>query len=450
MYKKLLLKAGVVFTLAIAVFANHHFTAQASKPVTSESVKITPRISHPVLLTGEDKKAYIQIVLEGFEPADKSKKRPPVNIALVLDRSGSMNGNKIEHAKQAALLAVDRLADDDIISIVVYDDSADVIVPATKLSDRASIKSKIRSINIGGSTALFAGTSKGANEVEKFLDKNKVNRVILLSDGQANVGPSSPSELGELGNALVKKGISVTTLGLGTGYNEDLMVKLAQKSDGNHAFIENPEELASIFDKEFGDVLSVVAQEVEIQIECVDGVKPIRLLGREGEIYGQTTKVNLNQLYANQSKEILLEVNTNKDLKVSELVTVKTVYRDMQSGDSETQNNKIFVKYSNDKKDVEAKTNKIVMAEAIKQEVIIENERAIKLRDAGKIKEAQERLYNNAMKLKEAAPKYGGGLDIYADEVEQEAKDIEDTKKWNVQRKGLSKKQYQYKNKQAY
>lgn len=116
---------------------------------------------------------------------------------------------------------------------------------------------------------------------KKFLDRNKVNRVILLSDGMANIGPSKPHELAELGRALIKQGIGVSTIGLGLGYNEDLMTQLAGHSDGNHYFVEDADKLSKVFDSELGDIFSVVAQDIDINIICKDGVKPLRILGRD-------------------------------------------------------------------------------------------------------------------------------------------------------------------------
>jgi len=140
---------------------------------------------------------------------------------------------------------------------------------------------------------------KGSTEIRKFLDRNRVNRVILISDGITNVGPSSPEALGNLGASLGKEGISVTTIGLGVGYNEDLMTKLAMYSDGNHAFAETPQDLARIFDHEFNDILSVVAQDVTIKITCDSNIRPIWVLGREAEIAGQNIILDFNQVYSN-------------------------------------------------------------------------------------------------------------------------------------------------------
>ena len=115
-------------------------------------------------------------------------------------------------------------------------------------------------------------------------------------------------ELGQLGQSLGKEGMSVTTIGLGLGYNEDLMSKLAIKSEGNHYFAENATDLARVFDKELGDVLTVVAQEIVVRIECARGIRPVRALGREADISGQRVTATLNQLYSEQEKYVLIEV----------------------------------------------------------------------------------------------------------------------------------------------
>jgi len=190
---------------------------------SAQQVAVDAAMSQSIILAGEKQTAYLRVAMTGFEVEEAD--RTPVNVAIVLDKSGSMTGEKIEHAKEAAIMAIRRLRKDDIVSVVVYDTTVNVLVPATKLSNKESIANTIRSIKSGGNTALFAGVSRGANEVRKFLAKNRVNRVILLSDGLANVGPSAPSDLAELGDSLGREGISVTTIGLGLGYNEDLMTR---------------------------------------------------------------------------------------------------------------------------------------------------------------------------------------------------------------------------------
>jgi Ca-activated chloride channel family protein len=219
-----------------------------------------------------------------------------------------MAGEKLARAREAAIKAIGLLQSGDIVSVVTYDSVVNVVVPATKVDDKQSIYRATRRITDGGSTALFAGVSKGDSEVRKFLDKTRVNRVILLSDGLANIRPSTPSELGQLGSSLGKEGISVTTIGLGLGYNEDLMTQLAGMRDGHHAFVQNSADLNRIFAAEFNTALTVVANQFNIVIRCADSIRPIRVLGRQAQIIGQEVHINLNQLSSNQEKNVMLAI----------------------------------------------------------------------------------------------------------------------------------------------
>ena len=279
----------------------------------AEQVQLNLSTTHPLLPAAQKNKTFIKVSLTGFHL--KQADRAPVNLSIVLDKSGSMQGDKLLKAREAACQAVSRLQKNDIVSIVAYDTGVQILVPATKVTDKASIIAIINKVQASGGTALFAGVSKGAAETRKFFQKNRVNRVILLSDGQANEGPSTPAALGELGSSLIKEGISVSTIGLGQGYNEDLMARLATKSDGNHIYAHTSEQLIAAFNNEFGDVLSVVAQEVSIKIICANGVRPIRVLGRDAEITGQNVVLNMNQLYSKQEKFVMLEVEVPTGVK---------------------------------------------------------------------------------------------------------------------------------------
>src|SRR5699024_5371866 len=142
------------------------------------------------------------------------------------------------------IMAVEVLGENDTLSIIAYDSGVDVIVPATKIQNKKEIIQKInKQLTPRGSTALFAGLSKGIGEASKNLDPNKVNRIILLSDGQANVGPTSTKELSELAKIAAQKGIAVSTFGIGNDYNEDLMTAISNYSDGNHAYVANVGDL---------------------------------------------------------------------------------------------------------------------------------------------------------------------------------------------------------------
>ncbi len=363
-------------------------------------IDLTAAVAKPILPAGEKHLTHLKVGLTGFA-IEQNPERTPVNLSIVLDRSGSMGGPKLVHAREAACMAVRGLAGTDIVSVITFDDSVDVLVPATKASDAAAICQKISSIKQGGGTGLFAGVSKGAGELRKFLSKQSVNRVVLLSDGIANQGPSSPAELGELGGSLIKEGISVTTIGLGSGYNEDLMTRLAEKSDGRHAFVEQPEQLAAIFQDEIGSVNAVVAQKVKIDILCDPGVKPVRVLGREATITGQKVSLQLNQIYSKEEKYLILEIEVPATAAEvhRDLARVEVSYDNLSTHAQDHLTSTVAVSFSNDPQAVEKALNKAVLVAAVQQIGVANNEKALALWDAGKKEEAKAALTSNSSEL---------------------------------------------------
>ncbi|MEH6625988.1 MAG: VWA domain-containing protein [Motiliproteus sp.] len=426
-------------------------SANASLKVPNE-IDLNINLATPVMAADKVHKAFIKISLEGFKQHNKQE-RIPANIAIVLDKSGSMAGDKIEQAREAAIMAIRRLDNRDIVSVISYDSRVKVVVPATKVSDKPSIYNAIRHIRANGNTALFAGVSKGAQELRKFLDQNKVNRVILLSDGLANVGPQSPRELGQLGASLAKEGMSVTTIGLGLGYNEDLMTRLAGFSDGNHAFVENAEDLASIFQYEFGDVLSVVAQGVTIEINCGKGIKPIRLLGRESDIIGGRVRARLNQLYSEQEKFVILEVEVPAQQAGSdlELATIDIDYYNLYTRKNQQVRERVSASFSQSKEEVEAAIDSNAYESAVEQVANEYGRQALEKRDQGDIQGAQTILKQSATYLgSQGAALSSPKLMEQKAEALKDADELGDEQQWNKKRKELKARQYKRATQQKY
>jgi len=440
-------KAGT--TIVARVCATAVLLALATGAARAEQVQLDVAMGRPVVLAEQKETAYLRVAMTGFEMRDPSR-RTPANVAIVLDKSGSMQGDKIAEAKRAAIMAIERLKADDIVSVVAYDSTVNVLVPATKASDRERIASAIRRLRAGGSTALFAGVSKGAREVRKFLEEDRVNRVILLSDGLANVGPSSPGDLAELGTSLIKEGISVTTIGLGLDYNEDLMTQLADTSDGNNMFAENARDLARTFDREFGDVLSVVAQDVTVTINCAKGVRPVRVLERDADIVGQTVTTTLNQLYGGQMKYVVLELelppgSVDQEMKVA---SVNVSYANMATKFTDKLGSAVSVRFTDLPSLVEANTNADVMVAAVHQIGAETNRLALRLRDEGKIEEARQVLRSNAVYLHGNAVKYDSDvLEDFALFNDGGTLRLDD-RNWKHERKVMRQEQYKIKKQQ--
>lgn len=417
----------------------------------AEQLKLDVSLAHPVLLADRTQTTYLKISLTGLM-RENAQSRAAVNLALVLDKSGSMSGDKIHQAKQAALKALEWLNNRDIAALITYDSEGQVLVPATKLTNTALFTQAIERLQASGNTALFAGVNLGAKELRKFLQRNQVNRIILLSDGQANVGPSTPQELAQLGRQLGQEGITVTTIGLGLGYNEDLMAQLASYSDGNHAFVEQAADLTAIFQKEFGDVLSAIAQDIQLQIDCAAGIRPLRLLNRPANIQGQQVTAALNSLYSQQEKYWLLELeipptqaNTQRPI-----ATVKVRYANLTTRTTDQLSSQIAAAFNPSEAIVAKKTNPEVMATAVQQIATQKNEQAVELRDAGKITEAKALLKENAILLEQAAKAYNApALANQSQRNQADAEKLTETD-WNKQRKLMRQEQHKAKTQQSY
>jgi Ca-activated chloride channel family protein len=374
----------------------------------AEPVQLRVELDRSVLPSDVGETAVVKISIDGLR-IERPEARPPVNLALVIDRSGSMSGERIIQARAAAIEAVRRLSGNDIVSIIAFDKTVQTLVPATRAADRRDIEQIIGRIQPGGSTALYSGVEEGAGQIRENIGKpGYTHRVILLSDGQANVGPDTPKALGELGAKLAGERISVSTIGLGLGYDEDLMTRLALKSDGNTYFAQNADALSDIFKTELGDVLNVVAREVKIIIRFSDGVRPLRFVGREGVINGQHAELSISQIYGGQEKFALVEVGipAAKDNENRDIATASVTFEDACTQEKRTQNAAARVRFSADKAVVVQSANHKVQTDYAEAVIAVAKDEAIVLSDANKQKEAAAHLRKTADTVRKIGETY--------------------------------------------
>lgn len=384
-------------------------TDGADSSESGEPVRLRVDVARSVLPAGSAEKAVVKIALDCLPPPRRHL-RPPVNIALVIDRSGSMSGDKIAKAREAALEAVRRLGPDDIVALIAYDSHVQTLVPAQRVGDGRRLEHAIRGLEAGGNTALHGGVTRGAAEVRRHMeDRRFVNRVIMLSDGLANVGPSTPEDLGRLGSMLMREGISVTTIGLGLGFNEDLMTRLAQRSDGNTYFVEHSGDLPRIFAAELGDVLNVVARRVVIEIEFPAGVRPIHFVGREGVIRGQRAELSLNQLYGGQEKFALIEVDVAPNATGAELEIARAQvrYENAYNQRAMTVAASRRVQFSASRAEVVRSADHRVQADYAANALAVAKDEAVALVDADRRDAAAAVLRQKAAELKAMGETYG-------------------------------------------
>ncbi|WP_135229990.1 vWA domain-containing protein [Deinococcus fonticola] len=219
------------------------------------------------LPAGQDSELTVLARLSPAQPVDTSGPRPPLNLALVIDRSGSMSGHPLAMARQAAQAGIRLLEPHDRVSVVIFDDEVETLIPSQQVTDPEKLCCEIERITSGGSTALHAGWLDGAMQVAQFTDQRALNRVLLLSDGQANQGKRHISEIVPDVRGLTARQVSTSTMGLGRHYDEDLLRGMAEAGDGNFEHIEHASQLPGFFETEFHGMSRTTGHTVSLGIE---------------------------------------------------------------------------------------------------------------------------------------------------------------------------------------
>ncbi|NEQ70085.1 MAG: VWA domain-containing protein [Symploca sp. SIO2D2] len=262
------------------------------------------------------------------EPPKQAKSRVPLNLSLVLDRSGSMGGQPLRYAIQAARKLVEYLTPEDFLSVVIYDDEPETIVPSQPVVDRASIQKQIGKIRAGGLTNLSGGWLMGCERVLEQQSAERVNRVLLLTDGQANLGTTKPNVLRKTAQDWAEKGIITTTLGFGRSFNEDLLIGMANAAGGNFYYIQTPEEAEDVFAIELQSLVSVVAQNLTVTLQPEASVEIPRILNNyNSQKQGNNLEVFLGDVYQIEPKPLALELALPAFANLGEQKLVTVTYK---------------------------------------------------------------------------------------------------------------------------
>lgn len=305
----------LVFVLVNAPYSSSALTKLADNNTNkSETISWEVELSHPYVKNGAYADELVNIKLLGREDVPFME-RTPVNLVLVIDRSGSMSDRgKINYAKGAARQIIDRLSSTDRLSIVAYSTEVQVVYPMQFLKDKYHAKSAVNSLYPTNSTNLSGGLITAIDQFEPVRRSGHINRVILLSDGLANTGITDIGELSRISSRASERGVQITTMGLGLDYDENLMMSLAKYGSGNYYFIESPSQLASIFHREFGQLSNTIAKAPVITLHLEPGTIVSDLYG-----YRYSTKddsqiqIKLGDIFAGQQRDLLLKLRVPAD-----------------------------------------------------------------------------------------------------------------------------------------
>ncbi|TND05362.1 MAG: uncharacterized protein FD123_3655 [Bacteroidetes bacterium] len=310
-----LMLAALVFCITGTAQDKHHgeLTANGSLYFRAEPVNN--------FFNDKTNEVYYYIHLQGTERDNAAvTKRMPLNISVVIDRSGSMEGQKLAYTREAVKYLVNQLDNQDILSIVLYDTNVEVFLEPQRVEDKKKLLERIDKIISTGSTNLEGGIRKGfelARTAKKLAGGDMINRVLLLSDGLANVGISDPVQLSNITRDYFEKDrISISTFGVGADYNEDLMAKIAMQGGGKYYFIQSPETMPGIFAEELQGISQVVAKNTKLTITFpADELSYERTYAYNSSLKGNTLEISFNDIFAKEQKSVLICFKAKNKLK---------------------------------------------------------------------------------------------------------------------------------------
>lgn len=301
------------------VAADHSVMAQliSAKPTTRGPVTVEASLVQEKVLNGSDGKVAVALTLTAAEIEERAPR--PVqytDLVIVLDRSGSMKGQKIHDARQAVLHLIDRLTADDRLAVVTYSNGINTLYPLRPMDARSrqQVRAAVQRIYSGGGTNLGGGLHRGIETLMQTGAHQRQRKVILISDGLANHGITDPGALGNMASGAVENNFSVSTVGVGYDFNEVLMTTIADHGAGSYYFLENPNAFAQVFEKEFEATRNVAASGLELRVPLKDGVQLIHAGGYPIENKDGYAVIHPGDLLSGQQRKLYLtfQVPTDK------------------------------------------------------------------------------------------------------------------------------------------
>jgi Ca-activated chloride channel family protein len=365
------------------------------------TLKLTTSISHGYLLGDNPADLYAAVDIRGvkFEGA----KRPPLNVSVVIDRSGSMSGDKIVQVKEAARQMVDLLDSQDRISIVTYGSDVTVEFPSQYVTpaNRASLIQVINSIQVSGGTNLSGGYERGLAEVKRWRTDETINRVLLMSDGHANIGVTYVPDLERMTREPLAQGISTSTIGFGLDYNEDVMAKMANEGGGNYYFVDSREATAQVFEKELRGLSQTVARNASIILELPPNIALAELYGFPFKQVDHKIIIPLSSFHSEQEKNILLKLAPSPGLSGAiPALTAQLSYDDVTK-DGQTQHKRVALRAIavNDASKADDMVNAEVIGRVQQIEVANSMKAAMDLYNKGEAEKASQLLRSQRQRM---------------------------------------------------
>lgn len=379
------------------------YTAMVAVPgapgsAQGSTLALTSALEHALVAPGSSDPVRLLLKVTAAEDTVRTT-RLPLNLALVIDRSGSMEGEKLEYVKKACELVIDNLDAQDRLSIVTYDSDVYMLRGSDAGAlDKENAKNIVRQISSGSMTNLSGGMLKGFGEALKNRSDGYVHRVMLLSDGLANVGITDVGQLQHMVREKFQKdGIALSTFGVGADFNEDLMTALAEHGRGNYWFIDTPDKIPAIFQQELNGLLAVVAQNATITVDFPqDRFTVTQVFGAEHSSSDGRVTFQLNDLYSGEERNMLLVLRPRQGISSPAEMKADLRYDDvLGTGTSASEQRGVRLDNSSDKAAIAEAHNAEVTRRHVQFQANWNMEQAMREADLGNYAAAREMIGAN-------------------------------------------------------
>ncbi len=290
--------------------------------------KITCLAYRPAVCT--DRATTATLLVRLTAPKVSSQTRPSLNLGLCIDRSGSMGGEPLYQAKQAALGLIRRLSTLDRVGVVVFDHLAEVLCPLERFVGVARVEAALNHLEARGGTDLFQGWSESCHQLCDCSSTQSLNRVLLLSDGETNTGVTDPTRIAAQVARWQRQGVSTTTVGLGQSYNEDLLAAMARAGSGNYFHVGEPKDIESFFAQEIQNLSKTTGQAVSLGVEPADGVEVLRVFNPVERT--KSGRLKLGNLVDGAPLEVVVELLVPPQAGVRDLCRLRLAWTEVGTG----------------------------------------------------------------------------------------------------------------------
>lgn len=290
--------------------------------------------------------------------------RMPLNLCLIIDRSGSMEGEPLEYVKRACGYVVDLLEPNDVLSVVAFEERVDIVMPARRVVNKALIKEHINRLEPGNTTNLYDGIAAGASQIASVYSGGYVNRALLFTDGDPTAGIKDFSSIVGMVGEQKSRGITVTALGFGNEYNEELLAGIARKAGGNYYYITRPDLIPEVFRKELETLMTIVGRNLRLKVNLSRWAQSRQIYGHLPTFGNRSAETTLPDVERGSAESALIELELGaRPAGVYRVAKIEINYDDSVTGKPERLIEDVVMEFTADENLVAANVNPQVQRE---------------------------------------------------------------------------------------